>query len=592
MTPEIQTPSSTESIDDAAERLFVGLVLVAMTVALGYFVVTYGRNVPYYEDYELVPVLTGRRPFSISWLFEFTFVEHRTPIAKLLLYPLWLASGGDFRSSIFVDAAVLSGLAYACVRAARAVRGRAAFADALIPVVLLNWGHAENLLFFVQLFFLVPVVLTTTVLLLVATGRWERSPRATAALGLCILLMPLNGGVGMTLAPPLVVWAAYAGWRRWRSKEPTGLREGSMLAGAALVAVLLSALYFVGYSSDRRMTGTGVRTLRTVAQTTVETLCLSLGSAGRELWPWLGLACAVLFGATACVLAFLVEVRREERVRASGLLACLASVGLMLAAIGFGRAPVGPGAGMVDRYALLLAPAVVCAYLTAVLYGGPAVGRFVQALLFAGALALLGPNVRLGVEYAKFRTGPEDALAADIRAGMPPEVLGQRYTSKVYVGPETLGERLAMLRDAGLGPYKEIAASAPTAAASLREVPVPIEIVGSNQVAIENGAIRATGEDPYVVLALPEPRFVAGIRLTFTLTNGDGVPASTQVYWRRSGQNDFEESGRNVALTVPVGPAERTETVWTYDEIDGFRIDPDRRPCELRLARVVLLVPE
>jgi hypothetical protein len=440
--------------DDAAERLFAGLVWLAATVALALFVTVYARNVPYYEDFALVPVLTGRRPFNLSWLVEWTVLEHRMVLAKTLLYPLWLVSGGDFRSSMFAGVAILAGLAYACMRVARTVRGRAVFADALFPVVLLNWGHAENVLFFIQLFFIVPVVLLTAIILLIATGRWEDRPRSAAALGACLVLLPLNGGVGMMLAPPLIAWAAYAAWNRWSSGEPAGRGVGAIVAGLAAATVIVATLYVIDYDMARRLSASREVTMRAAARTASETLSLALGTGGRQLWPWFAVALAALFGATACMLGLLVQRRRGERVRASGLLACLAAVGLMVAAIGHGRAWIGPGAGFPFRYSLLVAPAVVCVFLTAVLYGGALVGRFVQVLLFAVAVALVGPNVGLGLEYARFRANPADALAADVRAGVPPEVLGQRYAPTIYPVPAVLAERLAMLRDTRLGPYK------------------------------------------------------------------------------------------------------------------------------------------
>ena len=100
----------------------------AASVALLSYAAVYGRNVPYFEDWVLVPVLSGSEPFTLSWLFEMTVAEHRFILAKALLYPMWLASGGDFRVSMVSSALVSSVLALACIAVARRLRGRASFA--------------------------------------------------------------------------------------------------------------------------------------------------------------------------------------------------------------------------------------------------------------------------------------------------------------------------------------------------------------------------------------------------------------------------------------------------------------------------------
>ena len=105
-------------------------------------------------------------------------------------------------------------------------------------------------------------------------------------------------------------------------------------------------------------------------------------------------------------------------------------------------------------------------------------------------------------------------------------------------------------------------------------------------------APRGLGPDPYILYALPEATFVCGIRFEYTLANEQAAPAKMQVFWRRTGRNDFVAEERNCTLEVASGPQEQSETVWIYDEIDQFRIDPDTKPCEFRLSAVTLLVRE
>ena len=76
------------------------------------------------------------------------------------------------------------------------------------------------------------------------------------------------------------------------------------------------------------------------------------------------------------------------------------------------------------------------------------------------------------------------------------------------------------------------------------------------------------------------------------VANDAGLPAKGHMFWRRSGVNDFDGARNGCQLDDVSTPGELAETVWIYDEIDTIRIDPDVRPCEMRLFEVVLLTRE
>jgi hypothetical protein len=79
------------------------------------------------EDWDLSPVLSGAQPFNLQWLLE-TTAEHRYVLGKVLLYPVWLISGKDFRAPMC--AVLLIVPSYACMHLARTLRARASFSDA------------------------------------------------------------------------------------------------------------------------------------------------------------------------------------------------------------------------------------------------------------------------------------------------------------------------------------------------------------------------------------------------------------------------------------------------------------------------------
>jgi hypothetical protein len=573
---------------DRAERLWTLGVWLIASVALFAYLGYYGRNVPYFEDWTLVPVLTGGRPASLSWLLEMTVAEHRFILAKALLFPMWRASGGDFRASLVFSGALLSALAFACVAVARRLRGRAAFADAVFPLTLLSISHSENVLFFIQVFFVIPVTLVTMLVLLIASGRWTESVGRTSLLCLGLILMPGNAGIGMLVVPPLLAWFAYAAWWRRRTDTRDGQREAVLLLAAIGVTVVLACLYFVGYQPQQTVPAVP-RTWENVGVTAIQVLSLALGAGGRELWAGLGSVVAAACVLTACALGYIAAKRPDERLRATGILACLVATCLLAAGVGYGRATIGPGAGLPARYALLMAPALICIVLTAIIYGGSLVGPIVQALVFGAACAMIIPNAALGLEYGQFRAALADAVLADIESGVPPAALAQRYWRKLSPDYRALDQGFALLSATKQGPFAGMPASAAVDASMLHEVPVPVTVVGTHDATFVDGVAHGSGPDPYIVLTLTKRMYVVGIRIRFTLETEGGGPADFQAYWMLSGRNNFDPVLRNAIIEVSSGPRQQTVTFWIYDTVDHLRLDPDVGASVFRPTDVVLL---
>ena len=188
-------------------------------------------------------------------------------------------------------------------------------------------------------------------------------------------------------------------------------------------------------------------------------------------------------------------------------------------AIGYGRATLGPGAGLPIRYALLVAPALVCMFPTAVLYAGPVAGRLAQTMFFAPHVRMLVPNVVTGLQYARYRAEIADAVLADVAAGVSSPALAQRHAQRLLPDNSALSERFEMLRHAGLGLFAGVRVDV----REPREIPVPIAIVNTHDAEVVGGVVRGSGPDPYVVIALNKVVHADGIRVRFTLTTGRGI---------------------------------------------------------------------
>lgn len=566
--------------DDWAERAFTTTAWALTAVVAFLYVTRYGRNMPYWEDWALVPVLTGVQPFSLDWLTQ-QVLEHRYVLSRALLYPIWWLSGGDFRGAMFVNIVLLSATAWMCMQTARRLRGRTSYFDAFFPMALLNLGHHESLIFFVQLYFVLPVVLFLIAALIIARDNWVNSGRIATGLAICIAGLPLNGGIGMMLAPPLIVWAAIAAWTRRRQRTVS-----VPLAVAALLALTETGLYFVNYHAPT--IGTQARSVFAIARAALEVVSVTFGPAAAAAFPISGLFTSVLLLTGAILLAVIVLRNRFERVRALGLLMALAGVALVVLGIGFGRSVLGPQAGFSGRYALLVMPGLIVVFLASVRYLDTTFGRLTQVVLFSATCAMLGLNVHSALDYAVYRDKIADGVASAIRSGTSPEVVAREYAGTVTSAIDpNVAPALRMLRRIHWGPYRSDASSPSESWANCRERDLPVHISDSHEIVFEGPWATAIGNDPSLVLDLPMSLPVCGVRVRYEIDNDDQSPAAMQVFWGdTTTSKDFSGTTRNHVFSVLPGVHETT--IWIYDTIDRLRIDPDTRPCRFKLDSVTL----
>src|SRR4051794_8318269 len=77
-----------------------------MTLAALVQLIRYGHNVPFAEDWTVVPFAHGREPISLSWLWSQNN-EHRVPLPRLLLVALFRWTS-DYRAGMFFNLAALA----------------------------------------------------------------------------------------------------------------------------------------------------------------------------------------------------------------------------------------------------------------------------------------------------------------------------------------------------------------------------------------------------------------------------------------------------------------------------------------------------
>src|SRR5262245_9816068 len=190
--------------------VFVGGVWLVLSYYLLDFVRTYCVDVPFYDEWEVLPVMMREQPVTLQWLWS-QHNEHRMFLGRLLYLGVERLAHYDFRAGALLDALLLSAAAAALIGFAHRLRGWTTYSDAFFPLVLLNWGQAENLIWSFQVQFVGASMLALVVLMLVARPGRMTFGRAMA-LATSTLLFPLLGGNGMALVPALTVCVVLAGW--------------------------------------------------------------------------------------------------------------------------------------------------------------------------------------------------------------------------------------------------------------------------------------------------------------------------------------------------------------------------------------------
>lgn len=433
--------------------------LVMLLIAL-IFLVRDTYNIPFSEDWWLVPPLTGHEPNLLQWLWAQNN-EHRIPFPRLILLLLLKATHGDFRTGMLLNIVVLSSLAFVSILVVRYIRGgRTSYADAFFPIALLHLGNWENMYWSWQFTQILPTVLTCAILLVIVSVRhlytWEKAIIA----GTSLILLPLSGANGLIFVPGLALWLSYSGVRQWRLGEGRSEKWiGAFLVGMAVVALALTGLYFVGYQSPPHDTPNPTFTAALWAS--LQFLALGFGPVARTSWILSTITIFGLLTISAGVLVFnIVRLEHRQRYRALGVLVFLGNMMLFALAIGWGRAevlhlPVWGGIWP-TRYVLLAVPALFTAYFIWELYAPAQIGKSLRWFVFGGMLLLIPLNTVHGFWWQKWYAAGAETLEQDLRKGLPLDTVANRNREFLFRWMDSNFDRLRMLRDAHVGLFANI----------------------------------------------------------------------------------------------------------------------------------------
>ncbi len=488
MPPETRmfgTPAATATVAFTA----------ALSVAATAFVLAFGSDMPHADEWDVIASTIPHWP-AAEWFFGH-HNEHRFPLGRLVWTAGMWASGNDFRTGMLLSVAALTGASLLLLSAARLARGRAAVADAVIPALLLNPGHAFNLLMGYQVVFTLYVLGVAGCVRAAAGFRPTSVGWAASAAGWAAVAATC-GAFGTVSAPPAAAWLAYAGVVGWR----TGGRASAvvLLGGAAAVAAYTAWVVATAPSGDPANFRRAGRDI----------LAAAAGYYGIGLGSWAdtassarrATAAAVGCGCYLVATALLIRAMLgRPAVRPFALACWLALVGQTVAAVAIA---VSRGAGLQDRYVSPGAVGLAVCWL-AITTLLPRIPRALTAVALAAAVALLAANGRDGwATGTRLRTAAR-RIEADIAAGVPLSVVAGRHggSAMVVVG-ERVADRLKLLRAARVGVFADLADDPPFGVLSIPIAPF----------------VLTARHPPYPTVPLPPPgRRVVALRVVGAQTH-------------------------------------------------------------------------
>ncbi|MCE9594037.1 MAG: hypothetical protein K8S98_07585 [Planctomycetes bacterium] len=568
------------------------LVTLAAWASCHIYVATYASRMPFQDDLEFVPALqpSSTEPSTFAWWWA-QANEHRIPLPRLIYVGL-LKTTHDFRSGMHFQVVAQALLALGLVLFVRKLRGSTSFADALFPLLLLQWGNGENFLLGMQITTSVPTALVCTFLMLGLASAGRPNGRASSAMGACLFLLPLNGGFGLMQAPALLAWSVYAATTQLRSNEPATRKSGLAFAVAVFATCALIVGYFVGFEFPYNHHRTS--DVAAIARAALGLLALNFGPMVRDV-PIPAMLATLVFGGAAAWFALRgLRGTTEERVRASLCLATMLCTCTIALAIGVSRAIDGPQVGMAARYSTLPTPFFVAAFLALTLFASRRVATPLQGGACVLMLAALPFDTVIGRDTGRRRAAIAAEFESAVHENRSVEELVARFGRDFYPNRPQFESSLRGLIDArwppfdayksdGADPYDRpffLWTTQPTATKSpssaqfryLADAPV-VMLSAECELTFALPPTARTVQARYGLPTLPSKRnsggvqSKAGLRVRLLLHEKSGEPRVLFERALRPSENEADRGRQSLDVTLP--PHGRGELVLETRFADG-----------------------
>ena len=452
-------------LSDPGVVVFVWGVWLFMLLIPLVCIAKYGSKIPFREDLLLIAPLTGNEPDLAKWLWA-QHVEHRIPLPKLILLFLLKFTNGDFRIGMLFNVFSLGAISFAMILVARKLRGgRTSFADAFFPIALLHLGNWDNLFWSWMIVFIIPTVLTLVLLLVLVGYSTLSSPVAAVIAGTCLVLLPLCGANGLLIVPLMALWLIYSGIHYWQAIKIQGSHRwiSFFLIGSAVIALCISALYFVNY--ERAPYYSPSRSFGMTIDTAIKLLAFSFGQAAEISWNLSRIfTIGFLLSSAVVVVLWVLNHKNLERHHAMGVLFFFVNFALFALVIGWGRAEnIRFYNSWWSRYIHFEVPALCAAFFIWELYGSPKLRSIAQIVLFSGMFIALPFNMKAGLDYRSrhWQTMNNwqtmNTIEKELLDGTPCSIIAERHGKFLVWWTEAeLISAMQMLHDAGITPFAQM----------------------------------------------------------------------------------------------------------------------------------------
>lgn len=562
----------------------IGVWFTLTVMALG-FVTMYGNRTPRWEDWFLVPPMTGAQRVNPAWLWE-NVQGHRIPIFKIVLLTCYSIYGFNSKPILYLNVLLFSALSLGLLWTIRKVRGHSCQADAFLPIILLNLGQTEAFSWAQTFLYVAATCLETLVLILIVASQRALNRTTLALAGASLVLLPLTFGGGLVFAALMVPWLLYQGWIVPRTRKLDRRHTGAISLISAIMTVIIIGLYFLNYQTLN--TAPAERYIEpgfsVYALTALKYVASGFGAAAAVPWWKLPafLVSVILSTITFCLIAAIVHCRFTGDPRAIGLISYIVSSLGVAWVVGVSR--YGWGDAILDsRYSAMSVTVLIGSYFVWELHGARFLIPLGRMFMFVAAACFLHANLQLGIKQAVMRRDAERAFLRDLQASQPIPRLVAHHAWVTYYYHDRLAGYLRQLRDAGIVPYDRLPSDLSFQVRTLGPEPASI-----HEIKWDGGGGKVIGPNAYVRFNLGKPEFISGLRFRFSLVDPGGVMPNMKVRWYSESRAEFQQY--NCHYESKTGePAEII--VYIDDMISSVMILPNNRVSTFRISGIELLLP-
>jgi hypothetical protein len=198
----------------------------------------YGLDVKQYADDPMTPgpSLTPR------WVWE-QHADHRIPLPKFIWLAVLKLTNYDFLVGNFLVVVAFGVVSAGMILTARTARGWTSYADAFLPLSILNFSQSMDYLWWFQIHHVLPSLLAYVVLAIIVTKATRFESKHALAVSVCVVLLSLSGPGAFPFVLAFAVWIGYWGVCSRNSARTLQVKwHGALPLGLVALAVLLIGL--------------------------------------------------------------------------------------------------------------------------------------------------------------------------------------------------------------------------------------------------------------------------------------------------------------------------------------------------------------